>query len=233
MSQRRPGARCGRESRRGGGAVTRSASDRRGAGCDGVASPASGASTPTAVASQVSVAAYLRAPSLRRRRRSSSVSTGSILLAPAPATPSASSPLSPSTTESVWPLMRVATAGRAAGRRLGQGHAPALGDRRAGHQPGLAVQGEQLLVGHVAGQADPVGGVEVGDLLLERAAARSRRPRSPAAAPGWCSRTSAMTRISSSKRLGAMSRPTLTTSGVAAPRARRARTGRRCRAAPR
>ncbi len=49
---------------------------------------------------------------------------------------------------------------RAAGRRLGEGHAPTLGDRRARDDPGAPVEIEQFVVGDPSRQPDPLLGAE-------------------------------------------------------------------------
>ena len=62
----------------------------------------------------------------------------------------------------------------AAGRRLGQRHAPALPLRAARHHPGPPVPRDQLLVADVARQAHPVGRAPA-----RRAAPRGRGARTP------------------------------------------------------
>src|SRR5205085_992600 len=60
--------------------------------------------------------------------------------------------------------------GRAARRRLREGHAPAFAHRRRGHRPRAAVEVDELVVGHAAGEGDVAAGVERLDQLVEVAA---------------------------------------------------------------
>ena len=56
---------------------------------------------------------------------------------------------------------------RAAGRGLGDRHAPSLPERGAGQDPGRPVQRQQIVVAEVAGQRQPSGGARGADAGLE------------------------------------------------------------------
>ena len=59
---------------------------------------------------------------------------------------------------------------RPARRRLGDRHPPTFAGRRARYQPGPAVQVDELGVGDLAGEGDPVGAVDVSNDVVERLA---------------------------------------------------------------
>ena len=127
---------------------------------------------------------------------------------------STSRPVRSSTIASVWPAMRVATAGvpHAAASVIVMPQPSCA--RRAREHPRPPVEVEQRRVVDATGQRDPLGRRRAPRPGARARRARSPRPRSPPAARAGAPSRSASASISTSKRFTGTSRPTATTSGV-------------------